>query len=479
MKAVIWSLIVNVIYSQSLVASELQNNLKYSLELFSSINNKSSGLECSPTEVNMSVALNQCAIDLCGKPNPALNAFLRDENAEKYVDAEKLKIITENEEKLKIILEKHRSNIKEQLNYIKKNKDNLKIPDPSKTRYWYELSNKSKEVLLEQFNSNVDLFMTKMENEIDKPDNFNNVLKTCRKYLYLYGMKKVEEKNVKKLYHSTQKDFLSRVINKIMSKDSQKAIKQHMSTKVDIFSREIEGFESTIDQINDFYAKSSSSLNEDELISGVNNYIILIIMGNDNFIRGNDNFNPLADFPICPGEGTPISLLDSFSVMLPPQTKDQLNVSLYSCLHKKQGRNTLAHEMGHLISYYFLSNKNSEDYKTYLKIRECASSQNIENVISMSNMHHENDNYKTEEDTADLLSFMFSKNDKLLGECIFLEPSEDYSKYNNLIINGYNISGHSSNIFRLINEAYQKNRPIPPSCQALIDPTKFQFKKCI
>ena len=97
MKAVIWSLIVNVIYSQSLVASELQNNLKYSLELFSSINNKSSGLECSPTEVNMSVALNQCAIDLCGKPNPALNAFLRDENAEKYVDAEKLKIITENE----------------------------------------------------------------------------------------------------------------------------------------------------------------------------------------------------------------------------------------------------------------------------------------------------------------------------------------------------------------------------------------------
>ena len=181
---------------------------------------------------------------------------------------------------------------------------------------------------------------------------------------------------------------------------------------------------------------------------------------------------------------------DGFFVRSPlQQTKDKLakaagiTLSLFSCLHPHFGTFMSSHEMGHLLSWMFLQNKLSEkSYGSYQKLRECATKRYKRlKAPNIRLFPHENDQLHTEEDTADMISYMVFTDDKAQQSCYLLSIAEDGTHYKGLsILNSHSEDTHSSSFLRVLFDAIHKRVELSSACKQVVEHYKddIDFTPC-
>lgn len=205
-------------------------------------------------------------------------------------------------------------------------------------------------------------------------------------------------------------------------------------------------------------------------------------------------FNPSSICNYNPTRGSDFSL---------DHPKPTITMSVFDCTFHEYGKQSLAHEMGHALSYFFFRNQSQlsePSYRKYKKLRQCVTRRytvNNKNVPTGMLFHHEADKLKTEEDMADLISYQTFSNDSLVHQCAFLTPLKDGSKYQSPRIfqkpikhissDGTNVEGfyredtHSAPLLRAIMEAIYKRIELPPTCQQVVDiysEKGINFKPC-
>ena len=195
--------------------------------------------------------------------------------------------------------------------------------------------------------------------------------------------------------------------------------------------------------------------------------------------------NPKYNY-ICP----PAQFTDSIDMF--DRTQNKISLSWTSCALHDHGKGILAHEIGHAISLLFHS-KNKEKMSKfsaneYQKLRDCASkrykkqSLNPELIPEMESYYaHPNDKLKTEEDTADLFSYMVFQEDPTHYECLLLQANKDSSKYKGLeILNKSQLDPHSTPFLRVLMEAVHKRTKLSSACRKVIRKykSKINFKPC-
>lgn len=164
--------------------------------------------------------------------------------------------------------------------------------------------------------------------------------------------------------------------------------------------------------------------------------------------------------------------------------KDNVMVSLFTCTHEKEGKGVLSHEMGHVLSYAFLKKKLSvESEHAYMKQRTCATSSYVNPLKGDGDtFNRPGDSLRTEEDMADVVSFMATKEDQSLFTCALLETNKKGDQFINLgLKNRFNMDTHSSPLLRIIREAIYKNKTLPPSCKGIIEGSRdeYRFTPCL
>lgn len=163
--------------------------------------------------------------------------------------------------------------------------------------------------------------------------------------------------------------------------------------------------------------------------------------------------------------------------------KDNIQVSKFSCTHHSHGKGVFAHEMGHAMSFAFHEGKLSqESLVEFKKLRACANGHHKQpsEFSPYPDLTHEGDTLRTEEDTADLLSYMTFPDDEVIFECALLSTNAESTLYTQLSLdNPYKNDTHSAPLFRALQEAVHKGRTLPLSCAKIIqETTKYGFEKC-
>lgn len=164
--------------------------------------------------------------------------------------------------------------------------------------------------------------------------------------------------------------------------------------------------------------------------------------------------------------------------------KDNIMISLFTCSHENEGKGVLSHEMGHALSYAFYKKKLSEESeKAYMKQRSCATSSYVNPAKSIADLFNRpGDSLRTEEDMADVISFMATKEDQTFFTCALLETNKKGDQFINLSLkNPLNTDTHSSPLLRIIREAIYKNKTLPPSCKGIIEGSRneYRFTPCL
>lgn len=164
--------------------------------------------------------------------------------------------------------------------------------------------------------------------------------------------------------------------------------------------------------------------------------------------------------------------------------KGAITLSLFSCLHPHHGRARTFHEMGHLLSWMFakkqLSNKS---YRSYKKLRRCVRGRykHLNTPGKYSRFFHKNDKLYTEEDTADLISYLVISDNETHYSCSLLDITAEGTQYRNLmILNDDREDSHSSPLLRTLFEAIHKRVELSSACQEVVNQYKneINFEPC-
>ena len=185
---------------------------------------------------------------------------------------------------------------------------------------------------------------------------------------------------------------------------------------------------------------------------------------------------------ICPGFLRQQFRQTSFSYR-----HNKISLSLFSCTFHEHGKQGLAHELAHAMSYLFASNKLSEkSYGKYKELRKCASKRykkgapyTLSKPSKKHPFYHNNDRFKTEEDTADLIAYKVFQEDSGPLFCAGLTLSKNGEKYEPLALFQPSYK-HSAALLRTIIHAIHKRIKLPESCQQVVDMYKdrVNFEPC-
>ena len=167
--------------------------------------------------------------------------------------------------------------------------------------------------------------------------------------------------------------------------------------------------------------------------------------------------------------------------------ENKIYVSLFSCAFHEHGKQVLAHELAHAMSYLFAKNKLSEkSYGKYKELRKCANKRYRDKAPPaffrpsvFPDRQHSIDTIKTEEDTADLIAHHVFQNDPTLLNCGVLKPSKNGEQYESLKILEPNRT-QSSPLLRTVIEAIHKKKKLSPSCQQVVNlySDRVNFEPC-
>lgn len=158
-----------------------------------------------------------------------------------------------------------------------------------------------------------------------------------------------------------------------------------------------------------------------------------------------------------------------------------LVVSPFSCEHVHIGKEIMAHELGHAVSYIIgltpgMSVETKADFKA---LRECSRKDKRTTKFPGFLSVHEGDKWTTEEDAADLFSFALSEDKQNFMGCALVIPNgEDYQ---GLRMRKSFFDTHSSGIQRLMVELqYKAPGKITEACGEVIKRSKAKItNKCI
>ena len=187
----------------------------------------------------------------------------------------------------------------------------------------------------------------------------------------------------------------------------------------------------------------------------------------------------------------PTSRLEHISDMF-HRDQHKIEVSFVSCALHDHGKGILAHEIGHAISLLFKTGNtettmSKQSTNKYQKLRACATKRYKNKTFSpelpQQDLHdHQDDRFKTEEDTADLFSYMVFQDDPKHHQCAILQTSIDGSKYKGIkVLNSPQmIQPHSTPFLRVLMEAIHKRTKLSSACQKVINKykNKIDFKPC-
>lgn len=158
----------------------------------------------------------------------------------------------------------------------------------------------------------------------------------------------------------------------------------------------------------------------------------------------------------------------------------KLAVSPFSCEHAHLGKEIMAHELGHAVSFFmaFTPEMSKESLENFRTLRECSRAEKKTSKLGTPLKLQEGDKLTTEEDTADLFSFAVSGDPNNFMGCALLYP--DGKEYRMLKMNKIILDTHSSGIQRLMLELQYKNPgKITEACAEVIKRSKSKItNKC-
>ena len=175
-----------------------------------------------------------------------------------------------------------------------------------------------------------------------------------------------------------------------------------------------------------------------------------------------------------------------------------IRVSAFSCQFHEHGKQILAHELGHALSYWFSKHRDKKNkpstksYNQFMRLRQCANERykNDNTFIKQRVFNHDNDKFRTEEDMADLIAYQVFQSEPTLLSCSMgLELSKDGSKYKTLKVlypppsnskKDKDLDPHSTGFLRAIMEAIYKRKKLSSACQKIMDTYKdeINFEPC-
>lgn len=163
------------------------------------------------------------------------------------------------------------------------------------------------------------------------------------------------------------------------------------------------------------------------------------------------------------------------------ENKDNIAVSPFSCEHHGEGAGIVAHELGHAMSMVMRRPDMSESsLANYQQLRSCTN-KNWDNAGTTSAPYFPGDHQFSEEDTADMISYMAINDGKTFYACGFVDSNETESSYANFEPFTYPDDSHSPSLIRLLRELeYKRTKDAPATCQAIMKKhnDKIGDKKC-
>lgn len=313
----------------------------------------------------------------------------------------------------------------------------------------------------------------------------------CKSELAINSLREYKKDDFKKLIPEIKKNFLKNVFNSYSS-DSTKAFKNYLENDLHLSAGIIkQDVQQYIDNVNDSYKSFKKNSLPENFTSYDNKKFIKTLLDYKNYLG---EIDPLNSITICKDSLSFVAWDQYFSKNDASYfsdeedivtDKDNIMMSAFTCNNHAHGKGILAHEMGHALSSVFSTNRLSRDsYEKYRELRQCASTlykykEEDENQFYI--FEHEGDNFKTEEDTADLISYMANPDKTALYGCSLLEPSTEETHYVKLDLSNSEIMDtHSSPLLRLLQEAIHKRISLPSTCQELINQNvdKFRFTSC-
>lgn len=169
------------------------------------------------------------------------------------------------------------------------------------------------------------------------------------------------------------------------------------------------------------------------------------------------DINILETFPGC-GETLPGG--NSYS-------NSSIALSPFTCKYLPYGEGVLSHEMGHAFNDAIKKGILSKECLEPLKeLRSCAKDQFISEGLKLESEYpkmFDDDEWKTEEDTADIFAFRATSNN-VQFKCALLSQSEDRMNY--VFNTSYNPSeSHSPAMVRVVREALYRGKVISSDCR--------------
>ncbi len=165
----------------------------------------------------------------------------------------------------------------------------------------------------------------------------------------------------------------------------------------------------------------------------------------------------------------------------PQENKGDLVVSPFSCEHVHLGKEIMAHELGHAVSYFiaFTPDMSTETKEGFKALRECSRQEKRTTKFPGLFSPHEGDKWTTEEDTADLFAYALSEDKENMIGCALAVP--DGKDYTALGMKKSFFDTHSSGIQRLMVELQYKNPgKITEACEEVIKRSKSKItKQCL
>lgn len=191
------------------------------------------------------------------------------------------------------------------------------------------------------------------------------------------------------------------------------------------------------------------------------------------------DFQAHAKIPRC-NSANEVAIISDHVLFKPAENKGDLAVSPFSCEHHHIGKEVMAHELGHAISYFisFTPDMSVETKEGFQKLRKCSGAEKGTAWFPSLFAIHQDDKWTTEEDTADLFSFALSEDTENFMGCALALPNGE--KYVGLDMKRNFFDTHSSGIQRLMVELQYKNpSKITEACEEVIKRSKAKItKKC-
>ena len=285
-----------------------------------------------------------------------------------------------------------------------------------------------------------------------------------------------------KLYRQNFTQYTDRFLSKAFAKYSdltQQSYKDYMNTLNFEFPSEQGVEEQLVDEVRE---------EATHMVSRSDNIIA-------DFIQNRERFTN--DYSVCPSLMKVSDSRDYFEYMT-----NTVGISNFSCHSHEHGKQTLAHELAHALSHWFGQNKpnlgrtnkpSRESYNQYMKLRECTNRRYKRSRPKKSKIEihvrfgHNNDQFRTEEDMADLIAYQVFQEEPTLSQCSLLLSSSG-SKYDfpNIIYPPLPKDvqvmpdAHSTPLLRTITEAIHKRKPLSSACQQVVDMynDRINFEPC-